>query len=531
MHIFTRTIIAISTASIVSTINWSASIALETSAWQKLEDAGTNAYKKKDFVQAESSLSAAVKEAEGTSAANLGTSLNDLGLVYEAQKKYDDAESSFKRSIEVKEKNSSPDSETLIPTLNNLALVYRETNKLDLAQSTYERSLKLTEKKYGPDHPADALILNSLAGIMIAANKPADAEQFLKKSLPIWEKAYGPKHPAVAKCLDNLGSVCESQNKMDEAHDYFKRALAIRSESTTNTGSPADRAISLNKMANLHRDKGEFEEAQPLLKEVVEITEKDGGAQTANMAIALNNLALVDRELGEFDQSEQLYRKVLDIRTAIGGSPEDLARSYDSLGDLYLQQEKYDQAEPAYKKALELREKAGGESGATVRISLSNLSNLARDKGNLPEALNYAKKSLDIAKKNDVPSNDISGDMTNLALLYREEGDQQHTGALFREAVDLGKQNSNLDPVVEANNLNNLARFYRENGNYADAEPLYKLSLTMREKALGPNSPQVGASLRNYAILLRKLNRDSEADVLDKRAEKIEDKTEIEINR
>ena len=39
--------------------------------------------------------------------------------------------------------------------------------------------------------------------------------------------------------------------------------------------------------------------------------------------------------------------------------------------------------------------------------------------------------------------------------------------------------------------LNNLAELYKVQGRYADAEPLFKRSLAIREKALGPDHPDV----------------------------------------
>ena len=39
--------------------------------------------------------------------------------------------------------------------------------------------------------------------------------------------------------------------------------------------------------------------------------------------------------------------------------------------------------------------------------------------------------------------------------------------------------------------LNNLARLYDDQGRYAEAEPLYKRALAIREKALGPDHPDV----------------------------------------
>ncbi|MGH1407888.1 MAG: alpha/beta hydrolase, partial [Rhodomicrobiaceae bacterium] len=62
--------------------------------------------------------------------------------------------------------------------------------------------------------------------------------------------------------------------------------------------------------------------------------------------------------------------------------------------------------------------------------------------------------------------------------------------------------------------LNNLAELYSAQGRYAEAEPLYKRSLNIREKALGPDHPNVGQSLNNLAGLYEKLKRpDDEASI------------------
>ncbi len=54
-----------------------------------------------------------------------------------------------------------------------------------------------------------------------------------------------------------------------------------------------------------------------------------------------------------------------------------------------------------------------------------------------------------------------------------------------------------------ATSLNNLAALYQAQARYALAEPLSERSLAIREKALGPEHPDVAQSLENYAALLR----------------------------
>ena len=74
--------------------------------------------------------------------------------------------------------------------------------------------------------------------------------------------------------------------------------------------------------------------------------------------------------------------------------------------------------------------------------------------------------------------------------------------------------------------LNNLAILYGRQGRYADAEPLYKRSLAIYEKAYGPDHAYVAAALNNLANLYSdKLGNYAEAETLKKRALAIWEKT------
>ncbi len=66
-----------------------------------------------------------------------------------------------------------------------------------------------------------------------------------------------------------------------------------------------------------------------------------------------------------------------------------------------------------------------------------------------------------------------------------------------------------------------MALLYEAQGRYAEAEPLYQRSLTIMEKALGPEHPNVATTLENYAELLRTMNRDAEAKSMEARAKAI----------
>ena len=72
-----------------------------------------------------------------------------------------------------------------------------------------------------------------------------------------------------------------------------------------------------------------------------------------------------------------------------------------------------------------------------------------------------------------------------------------------------------------ATSLNNLAALYQTQGHYAQAEPLYRRSLAILERALGPDHPDVATSLENLAALYRATQRIAEAEKLEERAARI----------
>ncbi len=84
------------------------------------------------------------------------------------------------------------------------------------------------------------------------------------------------------------------------------------------------------------------------------------------------------------------------------------------------------------------------------------------------------------------------------------------------DAVELGPEHPDV-----AQSLNNLAALYQAQGRYAEAEPLYKRSLAILEKALGPEHPDVAQSLENYASLLRETKREDKAEEMETRAHAI----------
>jgi tetratricopeptide (TPR) repeat protein len=104
----------------------------------------------------------------------------------------------------------------------------------------------------------------------------------------------------------------------------------------------------------------------------------------------------------------------------------------------------------------------------------------------------------------------------------QEQGDYIEAENQFAAALKTAEASGPLERVDTT--LNNLAELYRAQGKYADAEPLYKRALAMREQASGPHHPHVAQSLRGLAALYKSLGKYDQAEPLFKRALEIWEK-------
>jgi tetratricopeptide (TPR) repeat protein/CHAT domain-containing protein len=138
---------------------------------------------------------------------------------------------------------------------------------------------------------------------------------------------------------------------------------------------------------------------------------------------------------------------------------------------------------------------------------------LALAVGLVPAAAQRASKSVPAVAQSD----DAAALRARVVELYR--------AGKYAEAIPLAQRRlAILDKVLGPNHpdvaasLNDLAVLYGAQGRYADAEPLYKRSLAIREKVLGPDHPDVATALTNLATLYWNLGRYDDAERLDKRS-------------
>ena len=102
--------------------------------------------------------------------------------------------------------------------------------------------------------------------------------------------------------------------------------------------------------------------------------------------------------------------------------------------------------------------------------------------------------------------------------MYQAQGKYELAEPLFKRSIPIFEKALGPDRPDVGASLNNLALMYQAQGKYDLAEPLYIRSIPIFEKALGPDHPSTAIALGNLADLLSRIDRLDDAAVLARRA-------------
>ena len=199
----------------------------------------------------------------------------------------------------------------------------------------------------------------------------------------------------MAQSLNNLAALLQDKGDYAAAEPLYRRALAIR-EKALGPDHP-NVALSLNNLAVLLWNKGDYAAAEPRHRRALAIREKGLGPGHPDVAASLDNLAVLLQNKGDYAAAEPLHRRALAIRKkALGPGHPDVAASLDNLAVLLQDKGDYAAAEPLYRGALAIREKALGPDHPNVATSLDILSALLWAQGKSHDALSLLARGLAI---------------------------------------------------------------------------------------------------------------------------------------
>jgi tetratricopeptide (TPR) repeat protein len=193
-----------------------------------LSDLGVLYQDQNKFSEAEELYTLALREMENT----LGPSnestirlIGDMSMLYDKQGKLLEAEKMCERALRWKEEVLGSTHTSTLETVNNLGLLYSRQDKLAEAEKMFERALRGKEEVLGPDYLLTLATVNNLGLLYSRQDKLAEAEKMFERALRGTEEVLGPDHPSTLDTVSNLGLLYGRQDKLAEAEKMYERAL------------------------------------------------------------------------------------------------------------------------------------------------------------------------------------------------------------------------------------------------------------------------------------------------------------------
>jgi tetratricopeptide (TPR) repeat protein len=453
----------------------------------------------------------------------LGTALNNLGEVLRSQGKLTEAEAAFTESLEIRNVVFGQHHPQVAQSLSNLGYVLLLQHRLETAQGMFEQALEMresalgvvhphrvsslallgqtlayqrqfeaarerlsqavevAEQVYGAQHSQPAHLMCRLARVELQLGRKARAELLLLKAKAILEKEVGPNHRFFAEALLGLGEIYQRERKWEQAFPLLERTLAILRQ--TMQGPRFEIGETLLMLGeNLHA-RGVSKEAHVRLLECYRIWSALLDERDPHYMACAALLGELSIQHGDAHQAEMLLDQAL-ADAERRSSSEQLDKLIPLLADARAKLGKYSEAEEMLQRqyARLAQPQAGAE-----RAQLNVLSHLAGVK---------------------VLRQDFSAAVP-----------------VIEQCIQLAETVFGPAHEETAKHLDNLAGVYFLQEKFVEAEPLIGRAVQIFQNRLGLQHAATQAAMTNYSRLLKKLNRESQADAV---AETVQEAQELQ---
>lgn len=405
-----------------------------------------------------------------------------------------------------------------------------------LISGRFKEAIALSEESQlswegGDDSPHKAASRNNQAVVYaMQPRKYAGAKTLFDGAINVWSDFYGVESAHVASVRNNLGVLSIAEMQFDEAEGRLNRAIALGRQNFASQS--ASLFVSLNALARLHTLLARYPDARRFAEESHDCTNQ---LPALEMAAAATQGALLAGE-GDYRDAAGSFSKALSLSKHVT-EPENvyLADVRSQKAAVNSLQGHYGETISECESAIKIFDEQFGPDHPLAARTYNTLGWEYVRLGKKTDARQQFEQAQKIiaANKNEVRVSPESGrSLAGLAQLFSRRQ--------WRDALDLLRDAVRVDvevfaaalgdptdvPSVEmpstAEYLFDKATLYTTNGSGSDFEKaveLFNRVIEIREKLLPRTHPDLVATYEAYATLLKKMDRKSEAEAMEKKAE------------
>lgn len=235
-----------------------------------------------------------------------------------------------------------------------------------------------------------------------------------------------------------------------------------------------------------------------------------GGAASREAAIESNNLGVRYLAEGRLPESEDCFKRAIRIWEELAGSDDVwLVRPLNNLIRVHLARGEYGAAARLVARATHIG--AGGVPPEDRARLLGSQATILQERGDFGAARKLVLQSVEIWRTVDGrQGGEIAALLNNLGYLSVRAGKRRDAFAEFEQSISVW---SSLPPSARSGAVDpllNLAKLFAASGRLGEAESALERARTLALAARPPH-PRYGEVLEQYAAVLRKQGRKTEA--------------------
>lgn len=240
------------------------------------------------------------------------------------------------------------------------------------------------------------------------------------------------------------------------------------------------------------------------------------------LVTALEKLASLHREVGNFDKAESLYLEALEVADKAGESTVQLAQLRSNLAMLYDFNQREEQAIPLYEQAISDYESMNPPMGNHAAQLRNNLAMIYKSLTRYSLAEQHYLMALETLEKIYGRNNErVAAVFNNLGGLYHAAGFVEQAKEMHLEALDIRTNIFGQDHIEVAQSYNNLAtacyELHDDEGTLAN----YEKSLRILELHIETSPEAYEETGTDYIAVLEATGQEKKAYAFRKRMEKM----------
>ncbi|KAL2902870.1 Protein KINESIN LIGHT CHAIN-RELATED 1 [Bienertia sinuspersici] len=292
-----------------------------------------------------------------------------------------------------------------------------------------------------------AMSLHVVAAIYCSLGRFDEAIPVLERAIQVPDVSRGSDHALAAfSGFMQLGDTHSMLGQLDKSIDCYKHGLDIQIQ-TLGDSDPRV-AETCRYLAEAHVQTMQFEEAEKLCKQTLEIHRLHSVPASLEEAADRRLMALILEAKGEYESA--LEHLVLASMAMIANGQENEVAAIDvGIGNIYQCLGRFDEAVFSYQKALTVFKSAKGENHPSVASVFVRLADLYYKTGKLRESKSYCENALRIYNK-PVPGTsqeEIASGLSDIAAVYESVNEPEEALRLLERAMKLledkaGQQNT-----------------------------------------------------------------------------------------